>query len=215
MSSSAFHELDLILVRHGTTQWNREKRYVGHADPGLLPEAAGEQGALGLRLHGMCFAKVYSSDLRRCTETLRLAAPQLAAAAVPDARLRELDFGEWDGETYESLKDVQLYRSWLDDPRCFTPPGGESLEHFEDRLTGFLNSLRDEVLQGEGSNAEGIPAVLAVTHGGVIRQLAVLTVPGLDFWSIQLPPAGMAGLRLKYEEDGRITGSWLRNISFP
>ncbi|MFM9276844.1 histidine phosphatase family protein [Paenibacillus jiagnxiensis] len=214
MSSNALLELNLILVRHGTTQWNREKRYVGHADPGLLPEAKGELRPLGQRLHGMCFARVYCSDLRRCIETLRLAAPQLAAEAVPDVRLRELDFGEWDGETYESLKDMQLYRSWLDDPRRVTPPGGESLEHFEDRLTGFLNSLREKVLPGEESDAEGIPAVLAVTHGGVIRQLAALTVPGLDFWSIQLPPAGMAGLRLRYE-DGRITGSWLRNISFP
>jgi alpha-ribazole phosphatase len=211
MNSRAFRELDLILVRHGTTQWNLEKRYVGHADPGLLPEAEGELRALGQRLHGMRFAKVYSSDLRRCMETLRLAAPQLAAEAFPDTRLRELDFGEWDGETYESLKDVQLYRSWLDDPRRVTPPGGESLEHFEGRLTVFLNSLQKEVLPGEGSCAKGILAVLAVTHGGVIRQLAALTVPGLDFWSVQLSPAGMAGLRLRYE-DGRITGSWLGKI---
>ncbi|MFB5762873.1 histidine phosphatase family protein [Paenibacillus medicaginis] len=211
MSSSTFCELDLILVRHGTTQWNREKRYVGHADPGLLPDAEGELGALGQRLRGMCFAKVYSSDLRRCTETLRLAAPQLAAEAVLDERLRELDFGAWDGETYESLKDMQLYRSWLDDPRCVTPPGGESLEHFEGRLTGFLKSLLEEILVENRSGAEGIPAVLAVTHGGVIRQLAALTVPGLDFWSVQLSPTGMAGLRLRYE-DGWIMGSWLRNI---
>ncbi|MFB5266940.1 histidine phosphatase family protein [Paenibacillus enshidis] len=211
MSSSTFCELDLILVRHGTTQWNRERRYVGHADPGLLPDAEGELGALGQRLRGMCFAKVYSSDLRRCTETLRLAAPQLAAEAALDERLRELDFGAWDGETYESLKDMQLYRSWLDNPRCVTPPGGESLEHFEDRLNGFLNDLVKDVLQGEESDTAVIPAVLAVTHGGVIRQLAARTVPGLDFWSIQLPPAGMAGLRLRYE-DGHITGSWLSSI---
>lgn len=212
MSTGALLELDLILVRHGTTEWNRQKRYVGHADPGLLPEAENELRALGQRLRGMHFAKVYSSDLRRCMETLRLAAPQLAAEAVPAASLRELDFGEWDGETYESLKDVQLYRSWLDDPRRVTPPGGESLEIFEGRLTGFLKSLQEEILVEKGSGTEGIPAVLAVTHGGVIRQLAALTVPGLDFWSVQLPPAGMAGLRLRYE-DGMITGSWLRNIS--
>ncbi|MDP4095307.1 histidine phosphatase family protein [Paenibacillus sp. P96] len=209
--SSTSHELDLILVRHGTTSWNRDKRYVGHANPGLLPGAEDELRPLSHGLRKRRFARVYSSDLRRCTETLRLAAPELAAAAVMDARLRELDFGAWDGETYESLKHLQMYRSWIDDPRCVTPPGGERLEHFEGRLVGFLNSLQEGGLAQEGSGVEDIPAVLAVTHGGVIRQLAVLTVPGVGFWSIHVPPAGVAGLRLCYQE-GRITGSWLGDV---
>lgn len=197
-----------MLIRHGITQWNREQRYVGHADPCLLPEAERELARLQQRLCGMQLAKVYCSDLRRCTETLRLAAPQLVAEAIADARLRELNFGEWEGATYESLKNNQLYREWLSDPGCVTPPGGESLQHFIDRLTGFLYALQADVLSAVGGRVEEVPAVLAVTHGGVIRQLAVLTVPGADFWSIALPPAGMVGLRLNYEA-GRITGRWL------
>lgn len=129
------------LVRHGVTAWNHERRYQGHSDIPLL--AGAEAGLEGLKqeLGGIDFAAVYASDLRRCRETLATARPDLIDIMQPDVRLRELNFGQWEGCTYEQLKDNDNYRSWIDHPQTVTPPGGESWQAFESRVMDLYAEL--------------------------------------------------------------------------
>lgn len=216
------HKVELTLVRHGATQWNRDKRYLGHTDEPLLAEVHGSLRSLGRWLSSQSFDRIYSSDLRRCLETLECAAPALLPKAIRDERLRELHFGEWEGETYATLKDIPLYRAWIDDPRRFTPPQGESWSSMEARMLSFVGTLRlacgptpsvgQTIMQGSTSLAPSSPSiplsVLAVTHGGVIRQLAAMTVAGLDFWDVQVEPGGAVRLELKFTTDS-IIGSYL------
>src|SRR5690606_23681990 len=86
-------------------------------------------------LAGVNFAAVYASDLRRCRETLAWARPDLLDGAQLDPRLREMNFGRWEGQTYEMLKDDKRYRAWIDDPQAGTPPGGESWQAFQARVS--------------------------------------------------------------------------------
>ncbi|WP_178020708.1 histidine phosphatase family protein [uncultured Paenibacillus sp.] len=138
------------LVRHGLTAWNAERRYQGHSDPPLLPGEASGLAELRRELAGGRFTAVYASDLRRCRETLAWARPDLLDALQRDPRLREMNFGRWEGQTYEMLKDDERYRAWLDDPQAVTPPGGESWEAFKARVSEVCGELltRTEALTG-------------------------------------------------------------------
>ncbi len=202
-------DMELVLVRHGTTLWNKERRYLGHADLGLLSGAEQELKTLQKKLQGHSFARIYCSDLLRCRQTLQIILPESALtsecslSAMPpimERRLRELHFGEWDGKTYDMLKDVALYRAWIDEPQQFTPPGGEPWIHFVNRLREFLDSLFAwrialEVQPMESNAAP--PSVLIVTHGGVIRQLACMLMPGHDFWSLNPKPGEAFRIQLR------------------
>ncbi|MFC3748451.1 histidine phosphatase family protein [Paenibacillus sp. GCM10012306] len=196
-------ELELVLIRHGPTQWNAERRYLGHTDLPLLPDSGGLLLRLKEQLAGYeSFKEVWCSDLLRCRQTLTAVASPLAASAVYDQRLREMNFGEWEGCNYEQLKDQALYRNWIDDPAAFTPPGGESWAQFSDRVAHFLDSL--EVATGVPScSSQGELCqprrVLVVTHGGVIRQLLALTRTGTSFREAIAPPLGsLLLLRLQW-----------------
>ncbi|MEK4063073.1 MULTISPECIES: histidine phosphatase family protein [unclassified Paenibacillus] len=208
-------KLQLVLLRHGHTQWNKERRYLGSTDIPLLPGAQEELTALREQpeLRGD-FWRVYCSDLRRCRETLACIAPGLEASALYDSRLREMSFGAWEGCTYEQLQNNLDYRSWIDDPAEVTPPDGESWQAFEARLDSFLKELR-QAAEANGDEAELSPLpedstvqtaapdhhpskeplhlrVLLVTHGGVIRQLLARALEDVTFRTAAAPPPGTA-----------------------
>lgn len=150
---------ELVLVRHGTTKWNQERRYLGHSDLELLPEAYAELEPSVRKLAGLRFDGVYCSDLIRCRQTLLYLRPDLADGAVYDPRLRELDFGRYEGCTYEQLQSDPAYRAWIDDPSAVTPPGGESWGAFELRVRSFLLDLEERSVKAKetwlgGSNAQ-------------------------------------------------------------
>lgn len=144
------------------------------------------------------FQRVYCSDLRRCRETLAALVPHLEPQAVYDLRLREMDFGAWEGCTYEQLKENPLYRSWIDSPEAATPPGGEAWGDFAARVDLFWAQLQLE------AEAPAVTGILLVTHGGVIRQLLARIIEGLTFYTAASPaPGEVMVLHLRKDE-----GSW-------
>ncbi|OKP97395.1 histidine phosphatase family protein [Paenibacillus sp. P46E] len=198
-------ELELVLIRHGHTQWNAEHRYLGSTDLPLLPESEVKLSALRHQpeLAGS-FWRVYCSDLRRCRETLAVIAPSLGQSAVYDSRLREMSFGAWEGQNYEQLQNNPSYRSWIDDPTAFAPPGGESWAVFTGRVESFLSDLLHTAAEASGPR-NGPLRVLIVTHGGVIRQMLARTTAGLGFREAAAPPPGTATtvrLRWRGGEEG-------------
>lgn len=151
----------LWLVRHGSTDWSEAGRLNGWADVPLNDRGRAQARSLAERLNGMRFAGVWSSDLLRARETARLA----AGGAVPDPRLRELDFGTLEGRRWEEVSPQA--RRALVAFEGFGAPGGESVD-----------SLRSRVLRFVGALPEGDHLVF--THGGVIRLL--LRRAGDDRW---------------------------------
>lgn len=189
--------LEWVLVRHGRTQWNAERRYLGWADMKLLPGSEASLEPLAAELAEETYCAVYCSDLKRCRETLQRTRPDLLPVVHYDPRLRELDFGEWEGQTYAQLKDVPLYRKWIDEPERFTPPSGESWTCFLERVSAVCRDMAAGISdQGqERGNSEGVhpdegclnsgdtvPKVLVITHGGVIRLMSMILQPGTEFW---------------------------------
>lgn len=193
-------ELELTCIRHGSTQWNKERRYLGHTDVGILQESLIELAPVKEALKGRSFRKVFCSDLKRCRETLDWIYTVSAEQVVFDNRLREMDFGEWEGQTYDQLKHLDTYRNWLSDPESSTPPGGESWGHFQGRIADFMNGLTCFTKEESKDNQ-----LLIVAHGGVIRQIATMTVPGSSFWDFSADPGSLLTLKLTFD-GGKWTG---------
>lgn len=195
--------VELVAVRHGITAWNLERRYQGQQDiPLLFPDA--EAGLLALRkaLESERFDAIYSSDLQRCQQTLQWA--EVAKAGVPmtlEPRLRELDFGEYEGKVYDELKDLPHYRAWIDSVGELQIPGGESAAQLRQRLDAWLQDLATK------ARSDSYQKVLAVTHGGVIRELR-RRFETLHFWDGTVLQAQGRRWQLIYQTDEHGKGEW-------
>ncbi len=151
----------LWLVRHAPTPWNHDSRLLGWTDIGLTDEGIRLATALAIELSVIRADSAWSSDLRRCVQT----AHHAGFAPALDARLRELDFGELEGLTFDECPpEQQEALTQFDD---FSAPGGESVARLRQRVFEFMNALTP------GNH-------LIFTHGGVIRLL--LRAAGRNDW---------------------------------
>ena len=125
-----------ILIRHGLTKGNLERRYVGsRTDEPLCPE-----GIAQLRQRQYpAVQRVYSSPMRRCLETAALLYPDLPAEIVPD--FRECDFGVFEYKNYDELNGREDYQAWIDSGGELPFPGGESRDRFSARSLAAFRSL--------------------------------------------------------------------------
>lgn len=200
---AAAGRLDLVVVRHGLTSWNRERRYQGHRDIALLlPDALPALDALRESLHGLMFDAAYCSDLGRCRQTL--AHVMEGRGQVPsyvDRRLRELDFGDYEGKTWDELKDLPAYRAWIDSRGAQAPPGGESSAVLAARLDTWL---QERLAALDPCRRHRL---LVVTHGGVIREWR-RRFEAIDFWEGSVGQAQGRQFSFVYRD-----GTWQCNSS--
>jgi alpha-ribazole phosphatase len=163
----------IALFRHGLTEENKRKAYLGWNDSPLCPEST----ELSTSSKYDCY---FSSDLSRCISTANILFPNKELKLL--SHLREMNFGKWEGKTYEDLKEVPLYQRWLSDPISFSPPGGESFLEFTRRVSIGYEQITKEML------SENIQRCAIITHGGVIRYLLSVFAPQYsDFWAWQVP----------------------------
>lgn len=184
--------IDLYLLRHGTTAWNRDRRYLGHTDVPLDEALLSELESAKCLLQSIEFSAIYCSDLKRCRETLSYVLPD--ASAHYHSRLRELHFGEWEGGTYEELSIIPAYCDWLDHWEDQSPPGGERGVDLRERIFAFAAEI-EEAFPGPGDRFAA-KSVLIVTHGGPIRMLASRYMSGLSPWEPQVHPGGLIRMML-------------------
>lgn len=187
------------LIRHGITSWNAEHRYQGFSDIELLPAPMHGLTSLCEELEGVHFSAIYCSDLLRCRQTLSYVRPDPKDLneVIYDSRLREMNFGEWEGKTYEMLKHLSQYTSWIDHPQDYTPPEGESWGQFHDRVFEIYTQLREKSrqLQSDCHREQEEPKLLIVTHGGVISMLSTFLNAGTTFWDTRLAPGEVMKLQ--------------------
>lgn len=178
-------ELHLWLVRHGQTTWNAQHKIAGWSDVPLTELGREQASGLQAKLRGHSFEGVWASDLQRAIETARLAygEPRI------DARLRELNFGEFEGMTWEELSDEA--RSGLLAFDGFAAPGGESLDELAARLTRFVEELE------EGRH-------LIFCHGGVVRALTRDIAEDRFMHNGAVVAVDWVGRLLLYRHDGHV-----------
>ena len=168
--------LELWLVCHGETPWNREGRALGQSDPPLSELGVRQAELLAQRLAGVTFNEVYSSDLARARYTARLCLP--AAEIRLEPRLREVKFGRWEGQRWQDMRgaEAEALDTWRRDPYRSRAPGGESYEDVLGRVSGWLLELPPE------------GRVVAFAHGGSIRSALYhfTGLPSSAAWRFQI-----------------------------
>jgi broad specificity phosphatase PhoE len=194
----------LLLVRHGQSTWNHERRIQGQLDPPLSDAGRHQAVRLGRRLAGRTFAGFYSSDLKRAAETAQLIGESLDLDPTPMAELREIYLGQWEGLRTEDLatRFPEAWAGWTEEPDWDLVPGGEGAVAFEARVGAAVDALFQRHAQGD---------VLVVTHGGVI-QIALHHVvgrPGRGIFPFRIQNASVSVLERR---NGRVVVSGVNDI---
>ncbi|KAI4325515.1 hypothetical protein MLD38_030903 [Melastoma candidum] len=171
---------EIIVVRHGETEWNADGRIQGHLDAELNEEGRRQAAAVADRLSGEPrISAVYSSDLKRAFETAQtIAAACGGLEVVQDAGLRERNLGDLQGIRLSDAADIkpEAYRAFLShrtDEEI--PGGGESIDQLYQRCTDSLQNIAQKH-KGE--------RVVVVTHGGVIRSFYRRACPSRRFGKV-------------------------------
>lgn len=149
--------MELLLIRHGETPGNAERRYVGVLDQPL--SARGRAQAREAGVHpGVPL--VYVSTMRRAQETARIMFPNARQVQVPG--VQEMDFGIFAGRTADEMADDADYRAWVDGDCQGRCPGGESREEFDTRICGAMEAFC------RGLRERGEEHAILVAHGGTM-----------------------------------------------
>lgn len=143
----------ILLARHGETDWNRDGRWQGWADPPLNETGREQARELAERLRSTPFDAVYSSDLKRALETAEIVAATHAQTVEIDPDLREIDVGAWSG-----LTRAEVEAQYPDGDR----PGAETREQHGARVLAAVERI---------ARAHPGDRVLVVAHGGCLRAL--------------------------------------------
>ena len=169
----------VLLIRHGATAGNLERRYIGRTDEPLCPEGVKQIEAL--REKQLAAQYIFVSPMRRAGETAEVLFPHQPHIVIDG--LRETDFGMFEGKTAAELSDDAAYQAWVDG-WCRGPiPDGESKEKVAERAAAAFLRAVDTVTEKS--------CAAFVTHGGVIMALLErFGVGNADFYDYHVKNGG-------------------------
>jgi len=153
---------ELLFLRHAET--DMAGAFCGHSDPELNARGRAQVGELINRLRTEEIGLVYTSDLRRAHTTGMAIAEAFGVGCHVRSALREIDFGQWEGTTWEEIerRDDAYSRRWLAEYPRLPAPDGESFPGFEQRV---LDEVKFLSLEAAAADC----CIAVVTHAGVLR----------------------------------------------
>jgi broad specificity phosphatase PhoE len=157
--------MQLVLVRHGETDWNSEGRMQGHINIPLNASGIAQANRVAQRLAEETIDALYSSPLARARMTADVIAERIGLVPIWDDRLMERQQGEFEGLTAVEFAqhNPDIYHAWKYSPDHVAIPGEETLAHFQDRVQAFLDQV--------GADHSSDQQVAIVTHGGTISMI--------------------------------------------
>lgn len=163
--------IQLVLLRHGESQWNLENRFTGWVDVPLSSKGEQEAREAGQKLKAFRFDRAYTSVLKRAIDTLQIVLEVVGQTGIPiekDQALNERLYGELQGlnkaETAKKYgeQQVKIWRRSYD----VRPPGGESLKDTAERVLPYYERhIRPDILAGRN--------ILVTAHGNSLRALVM------------------------------------------
>lgn len=147
----------IILMRHGETTWNRERRVMGSSDVPLCAAGRRQSEHAAEVLNRFEIDRVVASPLVRAVESARIVCDRLGVELEEDVDLAEVRFGRWQGMTYDEIRLEADYGKFLKDPINNPTPGGETVADVQARACRAL------------AKADAGQRVLFVSHGDIIR----------------------------------------------
>lgn len=191
----------LLLIRHGETLWNTERRMQGQGDSPLTERGRWQARQLGLRMKDLPFSVLYSSDLPRAALTAAEIAAVTGHVIINDERLRERHFGVFEGLTQAEMRvrEPEMYERFMSRDPQYAIPGGESPAQFFARCRMALEDLAQRHA-GE--------TIAVVTHGMVLDS-AYRAATGLALDAPRPVPLVNASLNwFAFDEGGWSAGRW-------
>lgn len=176
---------EIILARHGETEWNVQEIFRGRIDIKLNETGIKQAKLLAEYLGEVKIEAIYSSPLKRALRTAEMIASYHKLQVETPPGLIDLDYGKWQGLLHQEVKDKykKLYTEWINSPAQVKIPGGESLHDVRKRAIGVV----DEVI----AKYEG--TVILVSHR-VVNKVLICALLGLDnshFWNIRQDTGGI------------------------
>ncbi len=157
-------ETEIILIRHGETEWNSQQRMQGHSNSDLSEVGRGQIQALGELMKNVSFDYIYSSDSLRARQTAEAITQYSGHTLQFDQRIREKNLGVFEGLTSTEAKErhPEIYRLFKTAGANYVIDEGESTQQLLERALEFIEEIRLRHPQER---------VVMVTHGGVVRVL--------------------------------------------
>ena len=170
--------MEMYIIRHGLTDWNKNGRLQGRVDTSLNDEGRAQAEAARQRFEelGVKFDRVYTSHLQRAMDTASIVSGRGKGDMILDDRIIEIDYGQMDGLSFDEVTDEM--REFFIHPDTVLPPEGvETMEHMTARTAAFLHDVR------KWSRRQ---TVLVVSHAIVIRAIFAalkgLEKPDAEIW---------------------------------
>ncbi len=192
--------MELHLIRHGETQWNRDQRVQGQAEVGLNETGNRQAAELGERLADTHYDAIYCSSSLRTKETAWLAFPDRHEDLVFVDALREIALGPWEGRLHAEIaaEDPESQHHFWHMPHLFEVEGAENFYQMQERA---MQAIRDILRRHSGQR------VAVVSHGALIKSVLCFLegLPMRDLWAWHpLPNCAVSITRLRRDGSGEI-----------
>jgi broad specificity phosphatase PhoE len=190
----------IYLVRHGRTQSNTDGRFQGWEDHPLNEKGLEQAERFAERAGHLKLSAIYVSDLIRTAQTAMPLARRLSLPITPVPALKEISFGEWEGQSIIEIKKTQkekLAALWRH-PTSITLKGGERFEDAQERGWKGLMEIKDHM--------EEDSSVMVFSHGGMIRLLVcrLLDLPIDSMWRLTLDNTAVCKFQFNNTIGGRL-----------
>ncbi len=176
---------EIVLIRHGETEWNVADIFRGRTDIELNETGLRQAKLLAEYLGNVKIDAIYSSPLKRASKTAEIIASYHKLDIDIDPGLTDFNFGKWQGLSHQEVKDKykELYTGWINHPDRVKMPAGESLDDVRKRTMGAVTTV---IARYRGT-------VVLVSHR-VVNKVLICALLGLDnshFWNIKLDTCGI------------------------
>jgi broad specificity phosphatase PhoE len=185
---------NILLLRHGRTEWNDTHRFQGSSDIPLNEPGLVQAERTARRLASWPLDAVYTSPLIRARQTAAaIAAPHRKDLITLDG-LTEIRFGKWETQFFDTVREKERERmeAWLTDPFFNIPEGAETWDVLRERVAGAVRVVLDS----------GHERVAVVSHGGIMRVLFVvlLRFDPHSVWNVRVDNCTLSGIEVREKQ---------------
>ena len=159
--------MEIHLIRHGETNWNKERRAQGQSESQLTALGVQQARELGQRVAQIKFDKIYCSSSLRTRQTAEHAFPKSTIEIEYLDTLREIFLGPWEGQLYEDLaqREPESHRHFWEQPHLFQLQGAESFFDLQQRAIDAVEKIETQ----HRTNPTSVGKVAIVSHGALIK----------------------------------------------
>jgi broad specificity phosphatase PhoE len=201
--------LQIVLVRHGATDWNLEHRCQGASDRDLSELGVRQAEAIAVLLRAEKLSAIYASDLKRARRTAEVIGQPHNLPVLIEEKIRELDHGKLEGLTFNEIKANygDFLTRWRSEPAELQVPGGERLIDVAERAWSGLN----QIVERHGH----ADTIVVVSHNFPIVGIVcrITGTPLNSYRNFHLDPCGVS--RLQCNGDGRWQVTQVNSKAYP